>query len=72
MNFEIKKTSVPKITFEFSLAQDMGISEIMKVLLTVISLRTIGLTQNQKFKRVLKFMMDFNSVRALAMSNVSM
>ena len=56
------------INYLISLAQDMGASQIFKVLLTVICLRMLVGARNQTFKKVLKLLIDPVTVRALAMS----
>ena len=56
------------INYLISLAQDMGASQVFKVLLTVVCMRMMVSARNQTFKKVLKLLIDPVTVRALAMS----
>ena len=50
-----------------SLGQDMGVSQIFKVLLTVVCLRMMINVKGSKLKKILKALLDPVTVRALAM-----
>ena len=60
------------INYLISLAQDMGVSQIIKVLLTIVCLRLRASARNPTFKKILALMIDPVTVRALAMTAMTM
>ena len=60
------------INYLISLAQDMGVNQILKVILTIISLRIMVGAKNQKLKIILKLLIDPVTVRSLAMAAKTM
>ena len=60
------------INYLISLAQDMGVNQILKVILTIVSLRIMVGAKNQKLKIILKLLIDPVTVRSLAMAAKTM
>ena len=57
-------------SFLISFAQDLGVSQIFKVLLTVAVIRVMAKTQNGKLKKLLKILVDPITVRAIAINAI--
>ena len=53
-------------SFLISLAQDLGVSQIFKVLLTVVVIRIMAKTRSQRVKKYLALLVDPITVRAIA------
>ena len=60
------------INYLISLAQDMGVNQILKVILTIVSLRIMVGAKSQKLKIILKLLIDPVTVRSLAMAAKTM
>lgn len=69
-NSAAEETQTWATNFLRSLGQDMVVGQILKVLMTVVSLRLIARTTNINVRRVLKLMIDQVVARAIAMSSV--
>ena len=59
------------ISFLISLVQDMGTSQVLKVVVTVFLIRIIARGQSKKMVKILRLGLDPIVVRALAMVSVS-
>ena len=71
-NSEDSEAQYWAINYLISLAQDMGVSQIIKVLLTIVCLRMLVGARSARFKKILALMIDPVTVRALAMSAMTM
>ena len=71
-NSEDSEAQYWAINYLISLAQDMGVSQIIKVLLTIVCLRMLVGARSARFKKILALMIDPVTVRALAMSAMAM
>lgn len=59
------------INFLISLVQDMGVSQMFKVILTIVCLRILLATKVPRYRKLAKMLVDRVTVRALAMSAMS-
>ena len=57
------------ISFIISVAQDMGTSQVLKVIITVVLVRIISRGQSRKVVKILRVFLDPIVVRALAMNS---
>ena len=57
------------ISFIISLAQDMGTSQVLKVVVTVVLVRIISRGQSRKVVKILRVFLDPIVVRSLAMNS---
>ena len=65
-NLETEDTEKWSKSFLISLAQDLGVSQIFKVLLTVVVIRIMAKTRSQRVKKYLAILVDPITVRAIA------
>ena len=65
-NMEAVDTEKWAKNFLISFAQDLGVGQIFKVFLTVVIMRIMPKSKNAKLKRILRFLMDPITMRAVA------
>ena len=58
------------INLLISIAQDMGVSQLIKILVTVICLKFVVTIQSEKWKKVLRLLSDKVIMRSIAMSTM--